>query len=191
MPVADELPYNNYLNRALHVPQLFTPEECARILALAGPGHEGRIDTAADARPVDHSRRRTTVRALPGITAGHWLAQRITGLFQAINTPYYQFDLQSCSDPLVMEYKAGDFFNLHADIGTGQNSTRKLSLIAFLSPAGDYEGGQLVLDTQQQDIVQTQGSALVFPAYLVHRVEPVTRGTRFTLVSWAHGLPFR
>lgn len=187
----DELPYNNFLNRALHVPQLFTPEECARILALAGPGQAGTVYTSTEGNRLQPDMRRATEHGLPGITAEHWIYQRITALLQTANASYYRFDLQAYSPPLLMEYGVGDFFSLHSDLGIDRGSTRKLSLIAFLSKAGDFDGGQLVLDTQQQDIVQSCGSALVFPAYLVHRVEPVTRGRRFTLVAWAHGLPFR
>lgn len=89
-----------------------------------------------------------------------------------------------------MQYNEGGQYNWHTDVGPGPASIRKLSLVVFLSKEQDYEGGRLRLKNEQQ-FSQVQGTVIVFPSYLMHAVEPVTRGVRYTLVSWACGPLFK
>lgn len=70
---------------------------------------------------------------------------------------------------------------------------RKLSLVVNLSDPNDYDGGVLeieeaVVDEQK---LRNRGTAILFPSFLRHRVTPVTRGKRYSLVGWAEGPPFR
>ena len=68
-----------------------------------------------------------------------------------------------------------------------------------LSDPNNYEGGDLKIDTKDlsEESVHTltqikpQGSLVVFPSYLYHQVTPVTKGTRYSLVVWCLGKPFR
>ena len=39
--------------------------------------------------------------------------------------------------------------------------------------------------------IRPQGSVIVFPSFVWHRVTPVTKGTRYSLVLWTCGQPFR
>ena len=77
---------------------------------------------------------------------------------------------------------------------------RKLSVTVNLSPGEDYEGGNLKFDfgphSQSQRFYEvkearTQGSIIVFPSYQYHCVTPVTKGTRYSLVLWSLGEPFK
>jgi len=78
---------------------------------------------------------------------------------------------------------------------------RKISMTINLNSEGDYEGGNLkfdwgrhaATDTQYHECVEIrpQGSIIVFPSYLYHCVTPVTSGTRYSLVMWALGRPFK
>jgi PKHD-type hydroxylase len=60
-----------------------------------------------------------------------------------------------------------------------------------LSEPDEYEGGELEFLNFEQPIPKDIGSLIVFPSYLVHRVNPVTRGLRRSMVSWISGPPFR
>ena len=64
-----------------------------------------------------------------------------------------------------------------------------------LSDGDEYEGGEFHLrDGSGQDLpnnIYDRGSVLVFPSFLLHRVTPVTSGTRKTLVAWFEGKRFR
>jgi PKHD-type hydroxylase len=74
---------------------------------------------------------------------------------------------------------------------------RKLSLVCNLSDPDSYAGGDLQFDFGYKQPVHTctelrnQGSIVVFPSHLLHRLTPITAGTRYSLVLWNLGLPFR
>ena len=57
----------------------------------------------------------------------------------------------------------------------------------------EYEGGDFELDRQypQPEGFRTKGSVFLFPSFLPHRVTPVTKGVRRSLVSWIEGPKFR
>ena len=78
-----------------------------------------------------------------------------------------------------------------------------------LNDGTEYDGGQLEFDFKNVSPVDEwvdekiynskvicsqifkKGSIVVFPSYLWHRVTPVTRGTRYSLVAWNLGWPFQ
>ena len=70
---------------------------------------------------------------------------------------------------------------------------RKLSVVVQLCDPNSYEGG--VFEFGGGPVAPkefaTQGSVLVFPSYLSHRVTEVTKGTRYSIVSWAEGPRWR
>ncbi len=77
---------------------------------------------------------------------------------------------------------------------------RKLSVTINLSEPGDYEGGLLNFDYgphtageryKECTEIKPQGSIIVFPSFLYHQVTPVTKGTRYSLVLWITGRPFK
>jgi len=79
---------------------------------------------------------------------------------------------------------------------------RKLSVTVSLSDNKDYKGGELQFYLNSPKLkekdkikiceeVKTQGSIVVFPSHLWHRVTPVTKGTRYSLVMWNLGLPWK
>ena len=82
---------------------------------------------------------------------------------------------------------------------------RKLSVTISLNDPDEYDGGNLQFDFRNQvdwernkkskiktcTEIRPRGSIIVFPSFVWHRVEPVTRGTRYSLVIWNLGYPFR
>ena len=54
----------------------------------------------------------------------------------------------------------------------------------------DFEGGDLVF-YDCDPIEQKTGNIIFFPSYLPHEVTPVTKGTRYSLVMWFLGNPWR
>jgi len=81
------------------------------------------------------------------------------------------------------------------------NKVRKLSVTVSLSDPKKYKGGELEFDfrnhnegkpvLQEATEAKGRGSIIVFPSYLWHRVKPVTSGTRYSLVIWNIGAPFK
>jgi PKHD-type hydroxylase len=77
---------------------------------------------------------------------------------------------------------------------------RKLSCVINLSNPKDYEGGDFFIENQngtiKRDILRItdfkeQGSVIVFPSYLFHKVSPIKKGKRYSLVNWTIGNPWR
>jgi PKHD-type hydroxylase len=68
---------------------------------------------------------------------------------------------------------------------------RKISMTLLLSPENQFEGGDLELMTKGKRAPMKQGHAIIFASFLNHRVAPVTRGVRQSLVMWFGGTPFR
>jgi len=82
---------------------------------------------------------------------------------------------------------------------------RKLSVTVSLVDPSEYEGGNLEFDfrnsidtewkkgktTKECAEIRPRGSIIVFPSFVWHRVTPVTKGTRYSLVMWNLGYPFK
>jgi PKHD-type hydroxylase len=107
---------------------------------------------------------------------------------------YYGWHCDSWDKP----YNRPDDLNSHGKI-------RKLSVTISLSEPEDYVGGNLEFDMRNQKDweqdkkkaihecteIRPRGSIIVFPSFVWHRVAPVTKGTRYSLVIWNLGYPFR
>lgn len=96
--------------------------------------------------------------------------------------------------PLFNRYDAGMAYGEHVDnalLSTANGVLRgDLSVTVFLSPRSDYQGGELVIDGAGEElrIKGEQGSAVLYPAGTLHRVEPVSSGRRLAAVSWVESL---
>jgi PKHD-type hydroxylase len=107
------------------------------------------------------------------------------------------------------KYSKGQHYHWHCDSfldpfisndPTTNGKIRKLSVTCSLSDPKDYSGGELEFqfrDTKDADAkricteILPKGSIVVFPSHVWHRVTPVTKGTRYSLVMWNLGYPFR
>ena len=108
--------------------------------------------------------------------------------------------VSTCEEPQFLRYRAGDFFVAHQDGNTpvllDDSRFRKVSVVIFLNrqseePApGTYGGGSLVFHGAYPDFGlrfpadNTPGNFLAFRAETTHEVVPVTRGERYTIISW-------
>ena len=88
------------------------------------------------------------------------------------------------------EYSVGSFYDWHFDVNWEGNGPydRKLSFVLQLSDPSTYDGGNFEFkEVEQPSRFREQGSILIFPSYLTHRVTEVTRGKRNSLVGWIEG----
>ena len=120
----------------------------------------------------------------------------------------FQWDRsESCQ---FTKYKLNQFYDWHCDSwvkpydkpeSPDHGKIRKLSVTVSLSDDTDYEGGDFEFDFRNTDSgsnqprlckeIRPKGSVVVFPSFVWHRVKPVTSGTRYSLVIWNLGWPFR
>lgn len=165
-----------------------SPDECRRVIALgeALPAVRGAVEAGESRYRVSN------IAWIEPSPETHWLFHRLGAAFLEANHAY-RFELVGLIDALQYTvYGAGQYFEWHIDLGSGRTSTRKLSMTIQLSPAAEYEGGGLeFVNAPAREEAREQGAATVFPSYLAHRVAPVTRGVRRSLVAWASGNTFR
>ena len=101
---------------------------------------------------------------------------------------------------VTLKKDTNKYFKDYVDNKNFIGKIRKLSLTINLNKPDDYEGGNLKFDfgphTDKERFhecieIRPQGSIIVFPSFLHHQVTPVTKGTRYSLVLWTLGKPFR
>lgn len=181
-------------------PDLLSPEECARLIARFAlaphPSAGGLVGGKPDAA---RAIRRCETLWLDDGPDTDWLFVRLARLLASANRAAFGFDLAEDVFPegvQLIRYRAdgGGHYDWHVDRGSrGLAQGRKLSISVQLSPHLAYAGGQLLVNPAGHAlrVPRDQGTAAVFPSYVLHRVRPVSRGERFALVAWAHGPAFR
>ena len=183
-----EVRENEELRTLRTQPNALSPEECRTVIALgeARPRMAGRVDV------VPGNYRASHIAWIEPQPEAQWLFHRVGMLFALANR-YYGFGLIGMLDPMqYTSYGAGEHFDWHMDLGSGQTSTRKLSLTIQLTGPDEYEGGILEFTGASTSPESRQlGAAVFFPSYVAHRVSPVSSGIRRSLVAWACGHAFR
>lgn len=102
---------------------------------------------------------------------------------------WWDFDLDQVSYSF-MTYQDGGEYKSHIDVAPA--TSRKLSGVVQLSASSEYAGGDLTFHTiNDYTVPRTVGTLIVFPAWMMHSVAPVTEGSRHSLVVAAWGPAFR
>jgi PKHD-type hydroxylase len=87
---------------------------------------------------------------------------------------------------LVSRYQPGMAYGTHVDDALMEGQRTDLSFTLFLSDPDGYAGGELVIEDSLEDrsIKLPGGELILYPSATLHRVEPVTQGTRLAVVGW-------
>jgi PKHD-type hydroxylase len=124
-----------------------------------------------------------------------WIYDRIQSVVRTLNDRIWQFDLSGFSEDFqytIYQGSEGGHYNWHVDQGD-LVKRRKLSLSLQLSDPSQYDGCELQLHGAHHidTVPKTRGTLIAFPSYVLHRVTPITRGIRKSLVVWTTGPKFR
>jgi len=172
------------------LPKVFDKTECDTAISY----HEDREHMEALAKTGGESYRNTDLFWLNyNHPPYHWLYDRLYDVSMEFNEKHYQFDIEECSDLQLARYGSNQHYDWHTDIGADGYSRRKLSIAVMMSDPKEFDGGALQFGGGKftHSAPVTQGDGVLFPSWIRHRVEPVTRGERWTLVGWWLGPPFR
>jgi PKHD-type hydroxylase len=141
-----------------------------------------------------------------------WIYKEIQPfIHQANRLAGWNFDWSFSESCQFTKYKLNQHYDWHCDSWEAPYANkdnpdtfgkiRKLSVTCSLSAPEDYEGGELEFDFRNTDPdkqsvrkcaeIKPRGSIVVFPSHVWHRVKPVTKGTRYSLVIWNLGYPFK
>lgn len=179
----------------------FDGEELERMQRLFSTAQLRSADLG-DSGKMDESLRISEVQFYYPDPETYWIFEKLNYVIQLNNEQFWNFDLNGYESFQYTEYHAsrGGKYDFHADLdytareGASDPQTRKLSLSLILNEPGvDFEGGEFQILVGRDPITcnQTKGSVLLFPSWVLHRVTPVTRGVRKSLVVWVVGPKFR
>ena len=144
---------------------------------------------AGRARKVNHQLRDG---AEPALSLGDRIVQKlwVNPLFISAALP------RQIYPPRFNRYGEGETYGAHVDAAlmrpaTGGDMVRTdVSITVFLTDPAEYDGGELEIEGQfgAQTVKLAAGDAVLYPASSLHRVTPVTRGTRFASFFWIESL---
>ena len=148
----------------------------------------------------DKKVRSSKIKWVPQDDQWWWLYEKMSNMAVEANNALWNFDLYTIPEQIqYTEYYATEkgHHDWHADIGPNILSKRKISITVQLSEADEYEGGDLELfrggsmEGPFEAAPRQAGCVFIFPSYLMHRVTPVTKGTRKSFVLWLGGGHYR
>lgn len=151
---------------------------------------EGRLGAGGTAAEV----RRSQVAFLD-VERYTWLYQRIWQAALELNSKYFGVEISGITERIQLaRYDGSDrgFYTWHTDFAD-LAPRRKISISVQLSRSEDYEGGDLELLFREapHKTDRSRGALIAFPSFALHRVAPVTAGTRWSLVAWISGPRWR
>lgn len=129
-----------------------------------------------------------------------WLFDKLKSKIEYVNNNTYRLDLVGFEVIQYTEYaEYGSKYDWHMDMffdSTNDvgNLTRKLSISVILSDSNEYDGGEFEILKNFENplkIEQKRNRLIAFPSYLYHRITPITRGKRCSLVIWVLGPKFK
>ena len=178
----------------------FTPTECAEIVAHMLKQQPVKAVIGHGGTTTESEMRKSTVYWLNRTEPMLWdMYARIDNMVRRSNAEAFGFDISHNYEVQGTEYNGSccGKYDWHEDNTwvpkNGRVFDRKLSVVLQLSPRGNYEGGRLELerDNLNEEQFRDAGDLIIFPSFLRHRVIPVTKGVRHSLVTWYQGPRFR
>ena len=177
---------------------IFSPQQCQMIVdaghqqkpekALVGGGPKGAHDT---------KKRVTTISWIPFAKLPEMYKQ-IENQLSIVNLNHFGFDGVTLTEPAQFtEYPKGGFYDWHMDLNAfgqeGQNPIRKISMTLLLSDPKDFTVGDLMFSEMgdNKPLPLKQGQAIFFASFLRHKVAPVKKGIRRSMVMWFGGPPLK
>jgi PKHD-type hydroxylase len=174
---------------------IFTPEQCQLIInaGRSEPVQMGEVG-GGDKGTVDTKTRTSHISWIPFNKMPEMYAT-LERVIHQTNGNHFGFDgIQITEQAQYTEYPSGGFYDWHIDsdvVGMNEPPVRKISMTCLLSHESEFEGGGLELMSDGKIARPKQGQAIFFASYIRHRVIPITKGVRKSLVMWFGGPSFK
>lgn len=172
---------------------VFTSEECKRIIEI---GKKKLVNAKLGDDTINTEVRDSLINWILPEDDTMWIFEKLETTVINVNANLFKFDITGFAEGFQFtEYNApGGHYTAHIDRMNIGSSIRKLSVTLQLTDPSEYEGGELEILTNLEipEIApKKQGTAFFFNSHLLHRVKPVTKGTRHSLVAWVTGPRFK
>jgi PKHD-type hydroxylase len=176
--------------------ELFNRQECKKIVSYCGGLQKLEAEISMpDGETVNKQIRISDISWVEYIDDSKWFYDRLAWAIDELNQTFYKFDLTGFNNLQFTEYKSNKLskYDWHMDMFLGKNVeplTRKLSATLLLND--NFDGGQFeFFDFDHDQPKMSAGTLIVFPSFMVHRIKPITKGTRNSLVCWCLGQKFK
>jgi len=175
---------------------IFTPDQCRQIIECGHrqPPQTAQVGMNKPGGGTDTKKRVTTISWIPFQEMVN-MYRDLDKFIQAANENHFGFgDVRVTENAQFTEYPVGGFYDWHMDCDTNMQHeppVRKISMTLLLNDPSEFEGGHLELGAPGKFAELKQGHAIAFASFINHRVQPVTKGVRQSLVVWFGGKPFR
>ena len=177
---------------------VFTPEQCNKIIQAgrAEPRNDAQVGNEKGTKSgvIDTKTRTSHISWIP-FSKMTDMYKDIERIMKTTNGNHFGFDGMEINElAQYTEYPEGGFYDWHVDNDVNMQHeppVRKISMTLLLSPESEFEGGDLELMKEGKIAKLKQGHAVFFASFIRHRVTPVIRGHRKSLVMWFGGTPFK
>jgi PKHD-type hydroxylase len=180
------------------IPHAFAPHEIDMIRSMIET-QEKTPGVVADGI-TDKNIRDSRIKWIVIDASSQWIFERVASIINTVNDQYFGMALTTTEGIQLTEYDSvyQGFYGSHTDSTygpLGDARTRKLSVTMQLSNSDEYEGGDLMLYHQNLkspfNASRDKGTMTLFRSHIIHEVTPVTKGIRYSFVTWIHGPLFR
>ena len=179
---------------------IFSPQQCQMVIdkGLSLKAEQAKVGMGRETKnkeEPDLKKRMSTISWIPFKEMPEMYKQ-IEGEMIRANNNHFGYDGMQLTEPAQFtEYRAPTgHYTWHMDcdiLGIKQPPVRKISMTLLLSDPATFEGGELEFMQKGKTAKLKQGQAIFFASWLQHRVKPVTRGERKSLVMWFGGPSFK
>ena len=175
---------------------IFSPKQCQMVIdkGMSLKKEEAKVGMGKLEGGLDIKKRITSISWIPFKDMPE-MYRDIEATMLKANGNHFGFDGMRLTEVAQFtHYLTGGFYDWHTDNDvTGKNEppVRKISMTLLLSDPSTFEGGELEFMSKGKSAKLKQGQAIFFASWLQHRVKPVTRGERKSLVMWFGGPPFK
>ena len=177
---------------------VFTPKQCQMII------NAGRSEPKVNAQVgnergikggvIDTKTRTSHISWIPFKKMPE-MYKDIEEIMKQTNGNHFGFDGMTLTEyAQYTEYPEGGFYDWHVDNDVNcqhEPPVRKISMTCLLSHESEFEGGDLELIKEGKIAKLKQGQIIFFASFIRHRVAPVIKGVRKSLVMWFGGSPFK
>ena len=179
---------------------VLTPQQCDELIRIGQSEPKMKGETTYKGKKMISEYRKSTIAWVP-INKAIPIYQVIKQSMEKTNNNHFGFDtIQFPGQGQYAEYSKGGFYDWHMDTQVemlAMPAVRKISMTLLLNNPKEFEGGDLEifcgnkLNSQENKIKLKQGDAVFFASFLLHRVIPVIKGNRKSLVMWFGGTPLK
>ena len=175
---------------------IFSPKQCQMVIdkGMSLKKEQAKVGMNRPEGGLDTKKRITSISWIPFKDMPE-MYRDIEATMLKANNNHFGFDGLKLTEPAQFtHYHTGGFYDWHMDndvAGKHEPPIRKISMTLLLSDPSTFEGGELEFMSKGKSAKLKQGQAIFFASWLQHRVKPVTRGERKSLVMWFGGPPFK